>query len=134
MVDALRVISVERGIDPREFTLVAFGGAGALHAAEIAAVVGIRQVLVPPYPGNTSAYGLLTAGLRTDLSTTLLVRADDPDALARLNEALVPCRSARSPRFAARASRASRRSSSTSRCASSARTTTAKSRSRRMRR
>jgi N-methylhydantoinase A len=92
MVDALRVISVERGIDPREFVLVAFGGAGPLHAADIASVVGIGQVLVPPYPGNTSAYGLLTAGLRTDMSTTLLLRADDPGAVARLNEALMPLR------------------------------------------
>lgn len=92
MVDALRVISVEQGIDPREFALVAFGGAGALHAAEIAAVIGIRKVLVPPYPGNTSAFGLLTAGLRTDLSTTLLLRAEDPDALTRLNDTLVPLR------------------------------------------
>ena len=92
MVDALRVISVEQGIDPREFALVAFGGAGALHAAEIAEVIGIRKVLVPPYPGNTSAFGLLTAGLRTDLSTTLLLRAEDPGAVARLNETLVPLR------------------------------------------
>lgn len=92
MVDALRVISVEQGIDPREFTLVAFGGAGALHAAEIAKVIGIRNVLVPPYPGNTSAFGLLTAGLRTDLSTTLLLHTGDADALARINESLVPLR------------------------------------------
>ena len=92
MVDALAVISIERGLDPRDFTLVAFGGAGALHACNIASIAGIRQVLVPPYPGNTSAYGLLTAGLRTDLGTTLLVRTDDPDGLARLNDALVPLR------------------------------------------
>jgi N-methylhydantoinase A len=92
MVDALSVISVERGIDPREFTLVAFGGAGPLHAVDIAAILGINRVLVPPYPGNTSAYGLLTAGLRTDLETTLLVRSDDPDVLTKLNEALVPLR------------------------------------------
>ncbi len=92
MVDALRVISVEQGIDPREFALVAFGGAGPLHAAEIAKVIGIRKVLVPPYPGNTSAFGLLTAGLRSDLSTTLLLRTTDPDAVARLNETLIPLR------------------------------------------
>jgi N-methylhydantoinase A len=90
MVDALSVISVEQGIDPREFALVAFGGAGPLHAAEIASILGVRQVLVPPYPGNTSAYGLLTAGLRTDLSTTLLIRSDEPDAVERVNAALVP--------------------------------------------
>jgi len=68
------------------------GGAGALHAAEIAEVIGIRKVLVPPYPGNTSAFGLLTAGLRSDLSTTLLLRGEELDALARVNERLVPLR------------------------------------------
>ena len=92
MVDALKVISVERGIDPRDFTLVAFGGAGALHAAEIALIAGIGRVLVPPYPGNTSAFGLLTAGLRADLSTTLLVRSDDPHGLDAVNSALQPLR------------------------------------------
>ena len=92
IVDALGVISVEQGTDPREFTLVAFGGAGPLHAADIARILGAQQVLVPPYPGNTSAYGLLTAGLRTDLSTTLLIRSDDPAAVDRLNRALVPLR------------------------------------------
>jgi N-methylhydantoinase A len=92
IVDALSVISVEQGTDPREFTLVAFGGAGPLHAADIARILGAQQVLIPPYPGNTSAYGLLTAGLRTDLSTTLLIRSDDPDASEHLNRALMPLR------------------------------------------
>ena len=92
MVDALSVISVEKGIDPRDFCLVAFGGAGALHAAEIAAILNVGTVVVPPYPGNTSAYGLLTAGLRTDLSTTLLIRSDDPNRVDRLNEKLGPLR------------------------------------------
>ena len=92
VVDALSVISVEQGTDPREFTLVAFGGAGPLHAADIARILGAQRVLVPPYPGNTSAYGLLTAGLRTDLSTTLLIRSDDKTAVERLNRALIPLR------------------------------------------
>jgi N-methylhydantoinase A len=92
MVDALSVISLERGIDPRDFSLVAFGGAGPLHAVDIASILGISQVVVPPYPGNTSAFGLLTAGLRTDLSTTFLIRSDEDDALARLNDALIPLR------------------------------------------
>jgi N-methylhydantoinase A len=92
MVDALSVISVEQGIDPRDFALVGFGGAGALHAAEIARIIGIRKVIVPPYPGNTSAFGLLTAGLRSDLAMTLLVRSDTPGARERINDALVPLR------------------------------------------
>jgi N-methylhydantoinase A len=92
MVDALSVISVEQGIDPRDFALVGFGGAGALHAAEIARIIGIRTVIVPPYPGNTSAFGLLTAGLRSDLAMTLLVRSDASDARQRINDALMPLR------------------------------------------
>ena len=74
------------------FALVAFGGAGPLHTAAIASILSIGTVLVPPYPGNTSAFGLLTASLRTDLSTTLLVQSDDPEALTKLNNALVPLR------------------------------------------
>ena len=92
MVDALRVISIDRGIDARDFALVAIGGAGGLHGAEVARTLGIGTVIVPPYPGNTSAYGLLTAGLRTDLSTTLLVRVDDPSATGAVDGALAPLR------------------------------------------
>ena len=92
MVDALNVISVERGIDPRDYALVAFGGAGALHAVAIAQIIGISTVLIPPYPGNTSTFGLLTANLRSDLSTTLLIRSDEQEAMSRLNAALVPLR------------------------------------------
>jgi N-methylhydantoinase A len=92
MVNALNLISVEQGIDPREFTLVAFGGAGALHAAGIAEILGIERVLVPPYPGNTSAFGLLTAGLRSDLATTLLIRSSDEAGREALNRSLEPLR------------------------------------------
>jgi N-methylhydantoinase A len=92
MVNALNVISVERGIDPREFALVAFGGAGALHTAGIAEILGAKTVLVPPYPGNISAFGLLTAGLRSDLATTLLIRSDDEQGRERLNASLAPLR------------------------------------------
>ncbi|MEA2247252.1 MAG: N-methylhydantoinase [Solirubrobacteraceae bacterium] len=88
MVDALSVISVDRGIDPRDFALVAFGGAGGLHAADVAHEIGMRTVLIPPFPGNTSAYGLLSSGLRVDLSTTLVVRSDDPTAVATVDAAL----------------------------------------------
>jgi N-methylhydantoinase A len=61
MERAIRVISVERGYDPREFTLVAFGGAGPLHACELAESLRIPRVLVPPWPGVLSAFGMLTA-------------------------------------------------------------------------
>lgn len=72
MVRALRVVSVERGYDPRDFALVAFGGAGPLHACDVARDLGMRQVIVPPAPGVLCAIGLLTADLRADASRTYL--------------------------------------------------------------
>ncbi len=78
MEGALRVISVERGHDPADFTLVCFGGAAGLHAAALAARLGIPRVLVPPAPGVLSAYGMLVAPIRKDVSRTVLrsARAD----------------------------------------------------------
>jgi N-methylhydantoinase A len=71
MVGAVRIVSVERGHDPREFTLVAFGGAGPLHGCSLAALLGITRVLVPPAPGVLCADGLLAADLRAEFSRTL---------------------------------------------------------------
>ena len=71
MADAIRLVSVERGLDPRDFTLVAFGGAGPLHAVRLAEALSIGNVLVPPAPGNLSAMGLLCADVRHDLARTL---------------------------------------------------------------
>jgi N-methylhydantoinase A len=76
MMGAVRVISVEQGEDPRGFRLVAFGGAGPLHAADVARNMGMRQVLVPPRPGLLSALGLLHADVRGDFSLTRLKRAE----------------------------------------------------------
>src|SRR5215211_7352350 len=61
MANAIRVLSIDRGLDPREYALVAFGGAGPLHAADIATNMGIARVIVPVYPGLTSAFGALIA-------------------------------------------------------------------------
>lgn len=63
MANAIRSRTVQKGIDPRDFTLSGFGGAGPLHAAEVAGMLGVRRVLIPPHPGITSALGLLTADL-----------------------------------------------------------------------
>jgi N-methylhydantoinase A len=71
MVGAIRVVSVERGHDPRDFTLVAFGGAGPLHGCGLADLLGIRRVLIPPAPGILCAEGLLAAELRAEYSRTL---------------------------------------------------------------
>ena len=68
MADAVRLVSIRRGLDPREFGLIAFGGAGALHGAEVARELGIPVVVVPPNPGVTSAMGCLLVDIRHDLS------------------------------------------------------------------
>ena len=82
MMGAVRVISIEQGVDPRDFTLVAFGGAGPLHAADVAHSMGIKKVLVPPRPGLLSAIGLLHADVRGDFSLTRLLRADSANIAA----------------------------------------------------
>ncbi len=71
MERALRVITVERGHDPRELTLVAFGGAGGLHAADLARALGMRRVFVPRHPGLLSAWGMLSADVVRDVGRTL---------------------------------------------------------------
>jgi N-methylhydantoinase A len=72
MADAVRLISIRRGYDPREFALVVFGGAGPLHGAALAKELSIPTVLVPPNPGITSALGCLLVDVRHDLSTMFL--------------------------------------------------------------
>ncbi|HZP24597.1 MAG TPA: hydantoinase/oxoprolinase family protein [Terriglobales bacterium] len=74
MERALRLVSIERGHDPREFTLVAFGGAGGLHACELARSIGIPRVLVPMMPGGLSAYGILVSDIVKDYSRTVMLR------------------------------------------------------------
>jgi N-methylhydantoinase A len=78
MEKALRLISVERGHDPREFALVAFGGAGPLHACSLARALGIPRVLVPAMPGALSALGILGADVVRDYSRTVMTSAVDP--------------------------------------------------------
>jgi N-methylhydantoinase A len=80
MADAVRLISIRRGYDPREFALVVFGGAGALHGAALARELAIPTVLVPPNPGITSALGCLLVDVRHDLATMFLTQADEADA------------------------------------------------------
>ena len=76
MEKAIRVISVERGHDPRDYTLVAFGGAGALHACELAGALEIPRVLVPCFPGALSALGILRADVTIVLSRTVRQEAE----------------------------------------------------------
>ncbi len=78
MESALRRVSVERGHDPRTFTLLAFGGAGPLHACALATALGIRRVLVPTAPGALSALGILDADLRREFSRTVMLAPGSP--------------------------------------------------------
>jgi N-methylhydantoinase A len=93
MVRALRVMTIERGLDPRRFTLLAFGGAGPLHAAELADELGITRILVPPASGVLSALGLAAADRRTQAQRTVLLRGAEltdaalRDAIAQLRPA-----------------------------------------------
>jgi N-methylhydantoinase A len=73
MERAVRVISVQRGFDPGEFTLFSFGGAGGLHAADLARMLGIPRVLVPRHPGILSAMGMLLSDIILDDSLTVML-------------------------------------------------------------
>ena len=79
MVGAMRVVSVERGIDPAELVLVPFGGAGPLHGASLARLMGCKTTLIPPAPGVLSALGLLVSNLRAEFARTCLQRAGHYD-------------------------------------------------------
>lgn len=79
MANAVKLVSVERGLDPRDFTLVAFGGAGALHAVQLAEALAIERILIPPAPGNLSAMGLICADVRHDLTRTHVADLDTLD-------------------------------------------------------
>lgn len=88
MVAALRVVSIERGHDPRDFTLMAFGGAGSLHIGSLARKLGIRQGLVPRYPSLFSAWGILAADIR-HFYTRTLNRVTDEVTVDEINELLI---------------------------------------------
>jgi len=86
MAQALRKISVEQGCDPRDFTLVSFGGAGPLHACDLALALQMPRVLVPNFPGALSAYGILLSDLTRDFSRTVMLRPGDPALLRHFEE------------------------------------------------
>ena len=89
MERALRVISVERGHDPAAFVVVAFGGAGGLHVAELSERLGAAGAMIPPDPGLLSAYGMLAAPVTREASRTVLLAHDDAACDARLAEVFV---------------------------------------------
>jgi N-methylhydantoinase A len=75
MLNGIRLMTTQRGYDPRNFSLITFGGAGGLHAAELAEEIGMREIVVPRLPGLTSAQGILTIDVRHDLLEPLFQRA-----------------------------------------------------------
>lgn len=86
MMRAIRAVSVERGRDPRQFAMLAFGGNGPLFAAAIAAELGIARIIIPPLPGVFSAFGLLVADAEHHARQSIRVRLDqaDPDRISRI--------------------------------------------------
>jgi len=90
MERALRLVSIERGHDPRDYTLVAFGGAGGLHACDLAEALELRGVLLPVFPGALSAVGILGADVVRDFSRTVLLAVGGPaEALDRAKRYLI---------------------------------------------
>ncbi len=91
MVGALRSVLIERGLDPRDFTLLAFGGAGPLHASELMVEMGIPRAIVPNHPGQFSAYGFILADARVDRqrTTQLTSKRFDPVRATQVMEELV---------------------------------------------
>ncbi|MFJ4916747.1 hydantoinase/oxoprolinase family protein [Streptomyces sp. NPDC088726] len=87
MAGAIRVASVERGQDPRRLTLLAYGGAGPVHAAGVADELGMRRVVIAPHSGLASAYGLLASGFRREFARTVLAAAGTLDH-TRLREVM----------------------------------------------
>jgi len=79
MVRGIRRVSVEKGYDPREFTLVPFGGAGPLHGVELAQALNMLKIVVPPHPGIASAFGMLSADVRHDYVQTHITTIDRAD-------------------------------------------------------
>jgi N-methylhydantoinase A len=100
MANAIRSRTVQKGIDPRDYALVAFGGAGPLHGADVAAMLGISEVIVPPYPGITSAMGLLTTDIKYESLRTVFLVSPAVD-FERLNRDLAAMQTALEEQFRA---------------------------------
>ncbi len=86
MVNAIKLISVNRGHDPRDFTLIAFGGGGGMHACALARELGIKKVVIPNMSGVFSAWGMLLSDLRRDYLQTRIVELTTPEAIAQLSD------------------------------------------------
>ncbi len=76
MINALKLVSIQRGYDPRDFVLVAGGGGGAMHASCMGKELGVSEIIIPPYPGYFSAWGMLATNPKADFAITSLLRSD----------------------------------------------------------
>ncbi|MEA2767460.1 MAG: N-methylhydantoinase [Acetobacteraceae bacterium] len=108
MAQALRIVSVERGHDPREFSLIAFGGAGPVHAVALAEELAIPEVIIPPAPGAFSALGLVATDLKRDYARTLYADLEQVDP-ARVGDAFAAMEAAGTAMLEAAAVPTSRR-------------------------
>jgi N-methylhydantoinase A len=88
MVNAIKLISINRGHDPRDFTLIAFGGGGGMHACALAKELGIKKVVIPKQSGVFSAWGMLLSDLRRDYLQTQIVELNGPEAAAQIDATL----------------------------------------------
>src|SRR5437773_2574243 len=88
MAEVLKIVSVQRGHEPRDFVLAAFGGAGPLHAAALASELGIAEIVCPPIPGAFSALGLIGTDLKRDYVQTVFTLTNATDAAAAESEFL----------------------------------------------
>jgi len=88
MVNAIKLISVNRGHDPRDFTLVAFGGGGGMHACALAKELGIKKIIIPKQSGVFSAWGMLLSDLRRDYLLTQIEEMSGPEAAQRISDTL----------------------------------------------
>ena len=88
MVNAIKLISVNRGHDPRDFTLIAFGGGGGLHAYALARELGIKKAVIPNLSGVFSAWGMLLSDLRRDYLQTQIIELNSPTAAAQIDQTL----------------------------------------------
>ena len=89
MAQAIRIMTVERGFDPREFTYICYGGAGPVHALDLARSIGIKRVVIPPLPGLFSAFGMTVADQQYDYQTPVeraISELGDTDILAKFDE------------------------------------------------
>ena len=98
MIHLLKLVSVRRGRDPRDFVIVAFGGGGSMHACALARELQVPRVIVPPNPGHFSAWGMLTSDLRHDVAQTRVGRVDRIPAFGDRGALERARRQARSPR------------------------------------